>query len=406
MHNLSRLALRNLLRNRVRTLITLAAIMFGVCGLILSGGFVRDIFVQLGEALIHSQSGHVQIGQEAVFTQGSRTPEQYLIEEHEALRKQVGALPQVKDVMARIAFSGLLNNGRTDYPILAEGVEPGRESALGTHLHLVAGRTLRDDDRFGAMIGEGVASALRLAPGDQATLLVSTIDGAMNTLDIEVVGVFQTFSKDFDARAVRIALPDAQDLLATTGVSRLVLALHDTASTQTVVDTLRPLLAAQGLSVRDWMALNDFYGKTVELYRQQFGFLKGMVLLMVCLSVINTVNMSLVERSWEFGTMRALGNSTRTVASLIIGESAALGFVGATGGTLLGVGLAVLISGVGIPMPPPPNADLGYDAFIRIVPSVVAESWLIGLSATVVAALYPAWRLSRLSIIGALRTRE
>jgi len=221
-----------------------------------------------------------------------------------------------------------------------------------------------------------------------------------------VVGVFQTFSKDFDARAVRIALPDAQDLLATTGVSRLVLALHDTASTQTVVDTLRPLLAAQGLSVRDWMALNDFYGKTVELYRQQFGFLKGMVLLMVCLSVINTVNMSLVERSWEFGTMRALGNSTRTVASLIIGESAALGFVGATGGTLLGVGLAVLISGVGIPMPPPPNADLGYDAFIRIVPSVVAESWLIGLFATVVAALYPAWRLSRLSIIGALRTRE
>jgi len=300
----------------------------------------------------------------------------------------------------------LLNNGRTDYPILAEGVEPGRENALGTHLHLVAGRTLRDDDRFGAMIGEGVASALRLAPGDQATLLVSTIDGAMNTLDIEVVGVFQTFSKDFDARAVRIALPDAQDLLATTGVSRLVLALHDTASTQTVVDTLRPLLAAQGLSVRDWMALNDFYGKTVELYRQQFGFLKGMVLLMVCLSVINTVNMSLVERSWEFGTMRALGNSTRTVASLIIGESAALGFVGATGGTLLGVGLAVLISGVGIPMPPPPNADLGYDAFIRIVPSVVAESWLIGLFATVVAALYPAWRLSRLSIIGALRTRE
>src|SRR5690606_8792562 len=134
MHNLSRLALRNLLRNRVRTLITLAAIMFGVCGLILSGGFVRDIFVQLGEALIHSQSGHVQVGREAVFTFGSRTPERFLIENHGPLRERIATQPEVKDVMGRIAFSGLLNNGKTDYPIIAEGVEPERESRLGTHL--------------------------------------------------------------------------------------------------------------------------------------------------------------------------------------------------------------------------------------------------------------------------------
>lgn len=406
MYHLSRLAVRNLWRNRMRTLITLCAIVFGVSGLVLSGGFVRDIFVQLGEALIHSQSGHLQIGREAVFTHGSRTPERYLIEDHERVRATVRALPEVKDVMARIAFSGLLNNGKTDYPIIAEGVEPGRENALGTHLHLVSGRMLNDDDRFGAMIGDGVARALRLAPGDQATLLVSTIDGAMNTLDVEVVGVFQTFSKDFDARAVRIALPDAQDLLATLGVSRLVVSLHETDSTQGAVAALQSTLAPDGLVVRDWMQLNDFYGKTVDLYRQQFGFLKAMVLLMVCLSVINTVNMSLVERSWEFGTMRALGNTNHTVASLIIGESAVLGLLGATGGVLIGVALALLISGVGIPMPPPPNADLGYDAFIRIVPSVIVESWFIGFAATAVAALYPAWRLSRQSIIAALRTRE
>ena len=406
MHNLSRLAVRNLWRNRVRTLITLFAIMFGVCGLILSGGFVRDIFVQLGEALIHSQSGHVQVGREAVFTFGSRTPERFLIENHGPLRERIATQPEVKDVMGRIAFSGLLNNGKTDYPIIAEGVEPERESRLGTHLRVVAGRMLADSDRFGAMLGEGVARALRLAPGDQATLLVSTLDGAMNTLDIEVVGVFQTFSKDFDARAVRIALPDAQDLLATTGVSRLVVSLHDTASTASVVERLRAELAAEELAVRDWQQLNDFYGKTVALYQQQFGFLKAMVLLMVCLSVINTINMSLVERSWEFGTMRALGNRARVVGSLIMGESAALGIAGATGGVVLGIGLALLISGVGIPMPPPPNADLGYDAFIRIVPSVVIESWLIGLAAAVVAAILPAWRLSRLSIIEALRTRE
>lgn len=406
MSSLFLLGLRNLLRNRVRTLISIGAIAFGVTTLVLTGGFVRDIFVQLAEALIHSQSGHVQIGREAIFTYASRTPERFLIENHVPLRERIATLPEVKDVMGRIAFSGLLSNGKTDYPIIAEGVEPERENVLGTHLRVVAGRMLTDSDRFGAMLGEGVARALRLAPGDQATLLVSTLDGAMNTLDIEVVGVFQTFSKDFDARAVRIALPDAQDLLATTGVSRLVVSLHDTESTGAVVERLRTDLATEDLAVRDWQHLNEFYGKTVALYQQQFGFLKAMVLLMVCLSVINTINMSLVERSWEFGTMRALGNRARVVGSLIMSESAALGIVGATGGAILGIMLALLISGVGIPMPPPPNADLGYDAFIRIVPSVVIESWLIGLAATVVAAILPAWRLSRLSIIEALRTRE
>lgn len=405
MTSILRLGLRNLLRNRVRTLITLGAIVFGVVGLILSGGFVRDIFVQLGEALIHSQSGHAQIGREAVFSHGSRSPEKHLLDTPDAVRQTLAAQPEVTEVMARITFSGLLNNGRTDYAIIADGIEPGPESRLGTHLQLVSGRMIEDDDIFGAMLGEGVAGALNLVPGDQATLLVSTIDGAMNTLDVEIIGVFQTFSKDFDARAVRIPLGAAQELLLTNGVTKFVVSLQDTALTEAFVTRMRGTLPA-ALAVMDWQQLNDFYEKTVELYRQQFGFLKTMVLLMVCLSVINTVNMSLIERNWEFGTMRALGNRNRSIAALIFAETGMLGLIGASMGVIAGCILAWIISGIGIPMPPPPNADLGYDAFIRIIPEVILEAWLIGVGATVGAALLPAWRFSRIPVIDALRARE
>lgn len=400
------LSFRNLLRNRIRTTITLAAIVFGVSGLVVSGGFVRDIFIQLGEALIHSQSGHAQIGQAAIFTHGSRSPERHLLEDHEALRAELLATSGVRDAMARIAFSGLLNNGRTDYAILAEGIEPERELRLGTHLRMKAGRALQPDDTFGAMIGEGVAHALQLAPGDKATLLVSTIDGAMNTLDIEIVGVFQTFSKDFDARAVRIALADAQILLDTSGVSKLVVSLDDTALTDAFVGAARARLSTQDLSVLDWRELNDFYEKTVDLYAQQFGFLKAMVLLMVCLSVINAVNMSLMERTWEFGTMRALGNKNTTVVSLIVYESTLIGLFGATFGVVAGISIALFISGIGIPMPPPPNSEMGYDAYIRLAPDIIVEGWFVGIIACVLAAILPAWRATRMSIIDALRGRE
>ena len=404
MKHLLSLGLRNLLRNRIRTAITLGATVFGVCGLIVSGGFVRDIFVQLAEALIHSQSGHAQVGQEAIFGAGSRSPERYLLKDPEVLRKKLQADPEVKDVMARITFSGLLNNGKTDYAIIAEGVEPDRELALGTHLRVLSGRMLKDSDRFGAMLGEGAAAAMHLAPGDQATLVVSTLDGATNTLDIEVVGVFQSFSKDFDARAVRISLGAAQDLLLTKGVGKLVVSLRSTDATDAFIDRMKPQLAAD-LRILDWRTLNDFYQKTVDIYQQQFGFLQAMVLLMVCLSVINTLNMSLLERGWEFGTMRALGNRSKTIVSLIVLESLILGVVGATLGLLLGLALAMLISGVGIPMPPPPNAEIGYDAYIRIVPAVLLQSWVVGIVATLLASLYPAFRSSRVPIIDALRSR-
>jgi putative ABC transport system permease protein len=405
MTQLLRLALRNLFRNRVRSMITLGAILFGVGGLILSGGFVRDIFLQLGEALIHSQSGHAQVGHEAVFTYGSRSPERYLLESPDRLRETIAAQADVKDVMARITFAGLLNNGKTDYAIVGDGVEPEGEHRLGTHLHLVGGRMLKGDDDFGIMLGEGVASALQLRVGDRATLLANTIHGALNTLDLEVVGIFQTFSKDFDARAIRIPLQAAQELLHTDGVTKFVVTLHETAQTPGFTTRMRQQLPAP-LAVYDWKQLNDFYEKTVAMYNQQFGFLKAMVLLMVCLSVINTVNMSLVERTWEFGTMRALGNRNRTIAGLILTESSALALLGACLGLALGVALALVISGIGIPMPPPPNADLSYDAYIRIVPEVLLESWLIGVGATLLAALYPAWRFTRISIIDALRSRE
>jgi putative ABC transport system permease protein len=400
---LFRLAARNVLRQRARTAMTLAAIAFGVIGLILSGGFVQDIFVQLGEAVIHSQSGHLQVAKAGFAAKGARRPDQYLIAQPDALKAQLAAERGVADVMGRISFSGLLNNGRSDLSIVGEGIEPEREARNGTYLFISAGRQLEDGDRFGALLGRGVAQALNLAPGDRATLVVSTRDGATNTLDLEVVGVFQTFSKDYDARAVKIALPAAQELLDTRGVNTLVVALGRTRDTTRTAAALRSQVASQGFEVSTWVELNDFYDKTVKLYDRQFGALRLIILAMVLLSVTNTVNMTIFERVGEFGTMRALGNRGANVFALVLAESVVLGFAGAALGTVLGVVLALVISAIGIPMPPPPNADIGYTAQIQLVPSVIASAFAIGVIATVLAAILPAWRVARTDVVEALR---
>src|SRR5690606_9961730 len=117
-----------------------------------------------------------------------------------------------------------------------------------------------------------------------------------------------------------------------------------------------------------WLELDDFYPKAVELYRSQFGFLQGIILGIVLLSVANSVSMTANERVGEFGTLRAIGHTARYVYRLLIVENTILGLFGATLGVAVGVGLAWAISRVGIPMPPPPNANTGYTAYIAIVP--------------------------------------
>ncbi len=398
-----KLALRNVLRHKTRSGMTLMAIIVGVVGLILSGGFVQDIFKQLGEMLIHSQSGHIQLALPGYHERGARSPEKYLIADPEPYRTGALAIDGVEDVMGRVYFAGLLNNGRADLPIIGEGIEPDRETRLGTSLVLTAGRALRDDDAHGIMVGHGLASALKLKPGDWANLVLNTADGALNSMEFEVVGVFQTFSKDYDARVVRIPLTAAQDLLANQGVNTLVISLRETALTATVVDALKTRFPADEMDVKDWVELNDFYAKTVDMYDAQFGVLRFIILLMVLLSVANSVNMSVFERVGEFGTMMALGNRASRVVGLIVLENAILGMAGASTGVLLGIVLAWIISAIGIPMPPPPNSDLAYTAHILVVPSVVLGAFLTGLIATVAAALLPAAHIRRVPVVDALR---
>ena len=108
---------------------------------------------------------------------GRGKPEQYLITDQEPVRSNTATFQGVDDVMARLNFSGLLNNGRTDHSIIGEGIEPEHEARLGSSLRLLKGRQLTAADHYGILLGEGVAQSLGLAPGSHATLVLNTPDG-------------------------------------------------------------------------------------------------------------------------------------------------------------------------------------------------------------------------------------
>lgn len=397
------LALRNVFRQRTRSAATLFAIMVGVAGLILAGGFVQDIFIQLGEAFIHSQTGHLQVFRPGYLENKAHAPERYRIGNPDALKAELAAEPGVKRVFARLNFSGVINNGRRDLGIIGEGIEADAEGQLSEYLRYLDGRALNEKDFDGIVVGQGVAQSLGLKVGDRVNLVISLAQGAVNLLDFEVVGVFQSFSKEFDARAVRIPLPAARELMDTPDAHVLVALLDRTEDTDRMAAAWQARLAAQDFEVAKWYKISDFYAKTLDLYDRQFGVLRLVILLMVLLSVANSVNMTIFERTREFGTVMALGTRPATVFRGVMAESVVLAIIGSVGGMVLGCVLALLISAVGIPMPPPPNANLGYTAYIRIVPGEVAVAGAIGFVATCLAAIRPARQASNMDVVEALR---
>jgi putative ABC transport system permease protein len=399
----ARIAARNLARQRGRTALTLAAIVFGVVALVLSGGFVEDTLLQLRETTIRTRLGHVQVFR-AGYDQGvNRDSFKFLIDDPQAILDVVSGDRRVVSASTRISFSGLLNNGRSDLPIVAEGVEPDKERVYDTNVELIAGAPLDGRSNYETLIGEGVARSLDIKVGDFCTLVANTPGGALNTVELKVTGIFRTFSADFDNRAVRLSMAAAKDLLRINAVGSVVILLKDTDSTGAMASQLDTALSGKGYVVKTWLQLDDFYPKTVALYQRQFGILQLIILVIVMLGVSNSVNMTAFERQGEYGTVRALGVTSGSVLRMVLLENLLLGVVGAVAGVILAALAAWTISLFGIPMPPPPNANSGYIARILLVPSVMVTAAAVGVAATVGSSIVGALAVARMPIVDALR---
>jgi putative ABC transport system permease protein len=179
--------------------------------------------------------------------------------------------------------------------------------------------------------------------------------------------------------------------------------LDDTGATDAVTEIVRARLGPLGYEVKPWQELADFYQKTEALYRRQFGALQAIILVMLVLSVASTINMVIYERTGEFGTLLALGLRQRQIFKLVLLENTLMGLLGSLLGVILGIMLASAISAVGIAMPPPPGSSIGYTATIRLVPWALVAATATGILASVMAAVLPARRASRLQVVDALR---
>ena len=378
----------------------------GIVAFSLASGFIAWIFVDMRDSTVRSQLGHVQIVRPDYFDKGIADPYGFLLGDGREQFPKLAALEGVVSVTPRLAFSGLASLGDATVSFIGEGVSPSGEKPISARINIDVGKDLQGDNEAAVILGEGLADSLGAKVGDRIVLLVTTDKGGAGAVEVEVAGIFNTTSKEFDDHALRLPIQRARTLMKVDGATAWVMLLESHLLTQRVIEQLRSFLPSDGYQLVPWSDLADFYNKTVTLFKSQIQVVKVIIGLIIVLSISNTQTMSVLERTTEIGTMLALGQKRGIVMRLFILEGLLIGLLGGVIGISIGWLAAQGISAVGIPMPPAPGMAHGFTGAVLLTREIAVESVVLAVTTTLLASILPAFRASRLNIVDALRYNQ
>jgi putative ABC transport system permease protein len=462
---LFRLAVRNISRNRRRSVMTASLVAMGALALLLFGAFTTYIFAGIETGLVQ-RGGHLAVYRQGYFLFGPGNPAAYGIDDYGDVMGQLQDDPVLKSminvitpIQALVGIAGNFSSGTSaSKTFFGVGLVGAAQEQMRQWDEHGAGRPYVQDDRLSdpdasrGVIGRGVARMLGLceplhvpncpapepkpqpagtAPpldsaladlahdeqgnrptggaAPQIQLLSATADGAPNIVSLDVAGVDTQTVKELDDNYVAMPLLLAQQLVYGRGehkVTGIVLQLHHTADVPAARARLLAMIDERHLplEVRDFRELNPFFVQVVGLFSLIFLFLALIMVTIVLFAVVNTMTMNVLERTAEIGTIRAMGVRRGSVRRQFLAEGAVLGALGASLGVVLAFVAIGMINHGGLYWTPPGNTDpIPFQLAWPTRPVLLLGTWFGLVLVATLATLPPANRAARSRIVDALR---
>lgn len=399
------LARRNILRNKARSALTLGAIFIGVAMTILLAGFGDGLTMLMRDDTIKSKIGALQVHRTGYSDARDNQPLDLDMEQGGALEAKIRSVAGVRAVAPRIVFSGLINNGRDATMVVGRGIDPSREyEALPWARGDVVGAAVSDAQGVGGVMGYDLANAMGLKLGGTATLQAATKTGQQNALDVDLVGTLDNANVFESKRFMHVPLGFAQKLLRMPGrVTEYAVSVDDVDAVDDVAQAMRGVLGPE-YEVETWAQLQPNVADVLRFQAIVVGLIGVVFLVIVVFGVINTMAMSVLERTREIGTMMALGVRRSTISRLFVQEAAVLALVGSLLGLALGMGVEALIAAYGgIPIAPPGMTAERYHLIPATSTLKLGVVLLAAMLGAMGAAVVPAWRAAKLRPVDALR---
>jgi len=399
-----KLILLNVVRDWRKNMIACVAIVIGTISLILFGGYIAQIYEGIRLGSIYSQLGHYQVFSTA---QAKESYAKSLLDAGTTKRVEdaLKSLDEVKLVSQRIEAQGLVSSGNKSVGVLIYGVEADKDAEISSSVKVVQGTGLFAKKQAGALVGRELLSELGAKLGDVITILVTTSEGAINAVDVEVTGVMDTGAKELNKRFIKINLPLLQETLISDAVTNLVVLLDEDRTTPQTDARVRAAVAGVGggVEVKSWSDMSDQYHQIVNMFDNIFGFVTVLVVIIIFAAIFNTMTMAVMERVSELSTIRALGASRGNLLVMVMSEGLVVGILAVILGVTCGVGISLLINAANIKLPTPPGSTFSYPLRILLSPHILLLPAALSLIATVVGGFFPAYRAGKLPINEAMQ---
>ena len=408
MNYILKMSLRNLGRNKRRSVLSAFAISVGTALLLFMSATIRGEMRGSLDLTINLRTGHLQIHAEDYKDENMSLKRQDMIEAPLEISNQIDDIPQVKAASPRLNISGIIAYKNETVGVQVLGIDPPSVANAMYKEGLVFGEFLTPDDREGVLIGLPLAESLNLYPGDSIDLILNTSEGDTDEQRFTIRGVYTTNTPGYDKATILMPLEKAQTISRTENFASMIyILLHEMDDTAAV----KAAINAPGYIVEDWEELNKLIIIVEQLSNAMMFFFNLMVLGVTSTVIMNTLLMAVYERTREIGILGALGLKGRQIRSLFLIEATLLAIGGVIIGLAIGVPLVLyysqtgfFIGDVGISA----NSGFMFGTAIYPYPTIgdVISVSIAALLITILSGYYPASQASKLEPVEALHTNN
>lgn len=333
---LTKLAWKNIWRNKNRTAITITAIFFAVILSVVTNSLQDGVFDNLIKDVVSFYSGYVQVHKQGYWDERILDNS---FEATDSLEEKILRHRNIVAVAPRLESFALASSEELTKGCLVMGISPEKENRI-TNLQnrLIKGEYLVGDDHQ-VLIAEGLAARLKLTLHDTLVLIGQGYHGATAAGKYRIKGLVKFGSPDLNDQSLFISLPEAQLLYGADGmITSYVLALESPTYLTTTADAVRSDLG----SAYETMTWEEMMPEVIQHIRTDKGsmyIIQGILYMLICFGIFGTLMMMMVERKYEMGMLVAIGMKKVKLMQLLMMESVLTIF----SGCILGISASIPI---------------------------------------------------------------
>ena len=403
MAELLTLAWRNIWRNSRRTLITTSSIGLGLGMLLFSQGLNVGMINHMINTSTASLLGHAQVHREGYRESGDV---EQVLEGGTRLLQQALTNEAVESAAPRTIATGLLAMGDRSAGATILGIDPKLEPTITNWKdRLVEGEYITDEGD--ALIGRDLAETLELSLGSKIVLtLADAKTGDLANVLLRIKGILFTNNAWVDKQVLVMPISQLQRTIGLeSGIHEIALRLRVPPEDNDAIHNSLNFLKQEGITISSWSDISPMAMYMLEMQDTFMGAVVFIIFLIISFGIVNTLTMSLLERTWEFGVMRAIGTTGGRLSLLIFLEATFLGLVGALVGILFFIPFHWYFSVFGLNMGNVTMGDVSFDTKIYSVLDFATMSPMppVFVLLTTCVALTTAIRAARLQPVDAMR---